>query len=321
MLDARRRPRASRRARVHILLDGRDVGETERPRVRRALRGLPGGAQRRRRLRLPHRLGRRPHVHHHGPLRRRLGHGRARLGRPRAAARARHVRERQGGHRDLPRRRPGIIDQDLPRVRHRRETASRSARSRTATRSSTSTSAATAPSRSPRAFEEDEFDKFDRGRRPEVQYAGMMEYDGDLKMPRALPGRCRPAIDRTMGEYLAHTGVTPVRDLRDPEVRPRHLFLQRQPHGQVRREARDLRRDPVRRRALRAAALDEVRRDHRHGDRGDQERQVPLPPPQLPQRRHGRPHRQLPGRGHGSMEALDLQLGRLLRSSARPRAR
>jgi 2,3-bisphosphoglycerate-independent phosphoglycerate mutase len=56
------------------------------------------------------------------------------------------------------------------------------------------------------AFEEDKFDKFDRIRRPKVCYAGMMEYDGDLHVPRRYlvdP----PSIDRTMGEYLAASGV------------------------------------------------------------------------------------------------------------------
>ncbi len=56
------------------------------------------------------------------------------------------------------------------------------------------------------AFEQDAFDKFDRVRRPKVRYAGMMEYDGDLHVPaRYLVSP--PAIDRTMGEYLAATGV------------------------------------------------------------------------------------------------------------------
>lgn len=56
------------------------------------------------------------------------------------------------------------------------------------------------------AFEEEDFDKFDRVRRPAVCYAGMMEYDGDLHVPaRYLVSP--PAIDRTMGEYLAASGV------------------------------------------------------------------------------------------------------------------
>ena len=37
---------------------------------------------------------------------------------------------------------------------------------------------------------------------PKICYAGMMQYDGDLKLPTRflVPP---PAIDRTLGEYLA----------------------------------------------------------------------------------------------------------------------
>jgi 2,3-bisphosphoglycerate-independent phosphoglycerate mutase len=56
------------------------------------------------------------------------------------------------------------------------------------------------------AFEDDDFTKFDRVRRPKVCYAGMMEYDGDLHVPRRYLVS-PPSIDRTMGEYLAATGV------------------------------------------------------------------------------------------------------------------
>lgn len=34
------------------------------------------------------------------------------------------------------------------------------------------------------AFDDDEFPYFDRGKRPNVMFAGMLEYDGDLKIPR-----------------------------------------------------------------------------------------------------------------------------------------
>ena len=54
--------------------------------------------------------------------------------------------------------------------------------------------------------EDADFPYFDRKRVPDVFYAGMMEYDGDLHIPNnylVTP----PAIDRTMGEYLAKTGV------------------------------------------------------------------------------------------------------------------
>jgi 2,3-bisphosphoglycerate-independent phosphoglycerate mutase len=56
------------------------------------------------------------------------------------------------------------------------------------------------------AFEEDKFDKFDRKRRPKVCYSGMMEYDGDLHVPKRYLVS-PPSIDRTMGEYLAASGV------------------------------------------------------------------------------------------------------------------
>jgi len=58
-----------------------------------------------------------------------------------------------------------------------------------------------------KAFENKEFNKFDRERHPDVFYAGMMEYDGDLKIPQnylVIP----PAIDETMSEYLVKSGVT-----------------------------------------------------------------------------------------------------------------
>ena len=58
-----------------------------------------------------------------------------------------------------------------------------------------------------RAFEAGaDFDKFDRGRVPQVIYAGMMEYDGDLHAPKNYLVN-PPEIDRTMDEYLCATGV------------------------------------------------------------------------------------------------------------------
>ena len=56
------------------------------------------------------------------------------------------------------------------------------------------------------AFEEENFDKFVRLRLPKVCYAGMMEYDGDTHVPKRYLVS-PPSIDRTMGEYLAATGV------------------------------------------------------------------------------------------------------------------
>ncbi|MDD4818421.1 MAG: 2,3-bisphosphoglycerate-independent phosphoglycerate mutase [Victivallaceae bacterium] len=56
------------------------------------------------------------------------------------------------------------------------------------------------------AFEQDDFDKFNRGRRPKVMYAGMMEYDGDTHAPKLFLVN-PPEIDRTLGEFLCNTGI------------------------------------------------------------------------------------------------------------------
>ena len=59
-----------------------------------------------------------------------------------------------------------------------------------------------------KAFESGaDFDKFDRKRVPAVLYAGMLEYDGDLHIPsRYLVSP--PEITNTMTEYLVSAGVT-----------------------------------------------------------------------------------------------------------------
>lgn len=57
-----------------------------------------------------------------------------------------------------------------------------------------------------RAFTEADFDAFDRGRVPEVFYAGMMQYDGDLHLPEhflVTP----PVIRGTVGDVLAAAGL------------------------------------------------------------------------------------------------------------------
>ncbi len=58
-----------------------------------------------------------------------------------------------------------------------------------------------------RAFEAGEdFDRFDRKRIPNVLYAGMLEYDGDLHIPsRYLVNP--PEITNTQSEYLVATGI------------------------------------------------------------------------------------------------------------------
>lgn len=57
-----------------------------------------------------------------------------------------------------------------------------------------------------RAFQEKNLKEFDRKRVPAVEYAGMMEYDGDLHIPSQYLVS-PPAIDRTMAEYLCASGM------------------------------------------------------------------------------------------------------------------
>lgn len=59
-----------------------------------------------------------------------------------------------------------------------------------------------------RAFEGgQDFDKFNRARVPNVYYAGMLEYDGDLHIPAHYLVN-PPEITNTLGEYLAGTGIS-----------------------------------------------------------------------------------------------------------------
>ncbi|XP_023737781.1 2,3-bisphosphoglycerate-independent phosphoglycerate mutase [Lactuca sativa] len=56
------------------------------------------------------------------------------------------------------------------------------------------------------ALEYEKFDKFDRVRFPKIRYAGMLQYDGELKLPShylVSP----PLIERTSGEYLVNNGI------------------------------------------------------------------------------------------------------------------
>ncbi len=56
------------------------------------------------------------------------------------------------------------------------------------------------------ALERAEFTRFERGRHPDILFAGMMQYDGDLRIPaRYLVSP--PAIERPLGEYLARNRI------------------------------------------------------------------------------------------------------------------
>jgi len=53
------------------------------------------------------------------------------------------------------------------------------------------------------AFENENFTQFDRGRHPEVKYAGMLQYDGDLKIPNLFLVE-PPHIKNTLSEFLVN---------------------------------------------------------------------------------------------------------------------
>ncbi len=57
-----------------------------------------------------------------------------------------------------------------------------------------------------RAFEEAGFDRFDRIRAPKVTYAGMLQYDGDLQLPKRFLV-APPAITNTTGEWFSKMGI------------------------------------------------------------------------------------------------------------------
>lgn len=58
-----------------------------------------------------------------------------------------------------------------------------------------------------RAFEDDDFSYFDRKRRPDVFFAGMMQYDGDMNVPKNF--LVEPLkVSGSMAEYLCGMGVT-----------------------------------------------------------------------------------------------------------------
>ncbi len=56
-----------------------------------------------------------------------------------------------------------------------------------------------------RAFDNPDLDKFPREKIPSVCYAGMLQYDGDLHIPKRFLVN-PPSIKNTMGEYFAKTG-------------------------------------------------------------------------------------------------------------------
>ena len=57
-----------------------------------------------------------------------------------------------------------------------------------------------------KAFEYENFNAFDRVRWPKVKYLGMMQYDGDLKLPSHYL-ISPPLIENNSGQYLCANGI------------------------------------------------------------------------------------------------------------------
>lgn len=57
-----------------------------------------------------------------------------------------------------------------------------------------------------KAFDEEEFDKFDRVRKPDVKFAGMLQYDADLNIPKKYLTE-PPKIKYTLTEQLVKEGI------------------------------------------------------------------------------------------------------------------
>lgn len=57
------------------------------------------------------------------------------------------------------------------------------------------------------AFDNEKFTYFDRGAKPDVVYAGMLQYDGDLKLPEKFLVN-PPEIKDTLSELLVNNGMT-----------------------------------------------------------------------------------------------------------------
>lgn len=77
------------------------------------------------------------------------------------------------------------------------------------------------------AFDIDGFDKFDKGGYdPKVLYAGMLQYDGDLNLPKKYLVN-PPEITNTLSEVLVNAGLNSYAVSETAEIWPCNIFLER----------------------------------------------------------------------------------------------
>ena len=147
------------------------------------------------------------------------------------------------------------------------------------------------------AFEQQDFQPFDRVRFPAVTYAGMLEYDGDLHIPtRYLVSP--PQIEHTLGEKLAGLGRTQLAISETQKYGHVTYFFNGNRTNKFREDCEDYVEIPSdvlpfeQRPWMKSAEItDELIKTHPLG-------QIRLHSRQLPQWRHGRTHRRLPGGGN-----------------------
>jgi 2,3-bisphosphoglycerate-independent phosphoglycerate mutase len=189
---------------------------------------------------------------------RRVGHGRARL--------ELHVRGEGGasraarGRRGLRAESPGSATRTCP------ASSSSSATARPWGPFATARGGALQLSRRPRDRDHPRLRARDAHRlrprpAPRRRFAGMMQYDGDLRLPKRF--LVTPRIDRTLGEHLAGERLMQLACSETQKFGHVTYFWNGNRTEALRREARDVRGDPERHPALRGAPLDEGRGDHR----------------------------------------------------------
>jgi 2,3-bisphosphoglycerate-independent phosphoglycerate mutase len=188
------------RARVHILLDGRDVGETSAleyvTRLETLLQKL--GEQARVDYRIASGGGRMKITMD----RYEADWGMVELGwKTHVAGGGRKFPSAEAAIRTFREEKPGIIDQDLPPFVIADESGNPLGPIRDGDAVVFFNFRGDRAIEISRAFEEESFPYFERSPRPAAAYAGMMEYDTELHIPKNYLVE-PPHIDHTLGEYL-----------------------------------------------------------------------------------------------------------------------
>ena len=185
---------------------------------------------------------------------------------------------------------PGMIDQDLPPFVIAARWQARRQRLKTATASSSSTSAATVRRRSPWPLTARTSTSLTAAIIPASIYAGMLEYDGDLKIPEHYLVE-PPVIKNTLTEVLCKAGVHEYAVSETQKYGHVTYFWNGNRSGKVDESLEvyeEIPSDVIPFEQAPAMKSVEIT-DHLVAAMAV--RQVPVPALQLPQRRHGRPHR------------------------------